>query len=55
MPGGVYDSVPYLNQLEYVHKSVILIQAAAAYSAYDFPLAHRVLDATIYPVSYDEA
>jgi len=43
-PGDVYDSVPYLEQLEYVHKNVIPLQAAAADSAYDFPLAHRVLE-----------
>ena len=43
-PGDVYDSVPYLDQLEHIHQSVIPIQAAAADSAYDFPLAHRVLD-----------
>lgn len=43
-PGDVHDSVPYLNQLEYIHKNVVTIQAAAADSAYDFPLAHRVLE-----------
>ena len=43
-PGDVYDSVPYLDQLEHIHQSVIPIQAAAADSAYDFPLAHRVLE-----------
>lgn len=43
-PGDVHDSVPYLNQLEYIHKNVISIQAAAADSAYDFPLAHQVLE-----------
>ena len=43
-PGDVYDSVPYLDQLEHIHQSVIPIQAAAGDSAYDFPLAHRVLE-----------
>ena len=43
-PGDVYDSAPYLEQLERVHKNVIPIQTAAADSAYDFPLAHRVLE-----------
>ena len=43
-PGDVYDSVPYLEQLEHVHRTVLPIQAAAADAAYDFPLAHRVLD-----------
>ena len=43
-PGDVYDSVPYLKQLEHIHQNVIPIQAAAADSAYDFPLAHRVLE-----------
>ena len=42
--GDVHDSKPYLEQLEYVHKNVVPIQAAAADSAYDFPLAHRVLE-----------
>ena len=43
-PGDVHDSQPYLEQIEYVHKHVIPIQAAAADSAYDLPLAHRVLE-----------
>ncbi len=43
-PGDVHDSQPYLQQLEYVHKNVVPIKAAAADSAYDFPLAHRVLE-----------
>ena len=43
-PGDVYDSVPYLEQIEHIHKNVIPIQAATADSAYDFPLAHRVLE-----------
>lgn len=43
-PGDVHDSRPYLEQLEYVHKSVVPLQAAAADSAYDFPLAHRALE-----------
>ncbi len=42
--GDVHDSRPYLDQLEYVHKNVVPLQAAAADSAYDFPLAHRVLE-----------
>lgn len=43
-PGDVHDSRPYLEQIEYVHKNVIPLQAAAADSAYDLPLAHRVLE-----------
>lgn len=43
-PGDVHDCVPYLDQLEYIHQHVVPIQAAAADSAYDFPLAHRVLE-----------
>ena len=43
-PGDVYDSVPYLEQLEHIQRNVIPAQAAAADSAYDFPLAHRVLE-----------
>ena len=43
-PGDVHDSRPYLEQIEYVHKNVIPIQAVAADSAYDLPLAHRVLE-----------
>lgn len=43
-PGDVHDSVPYLAHLEHIHRNVIPIQAAAADSAYDFPLAHRVLE-----------
>lgn len=42
-PGDVHDSVPYLEHLEQIHKTVIPIQAAAADSAYDVPLIHRVL------------
>lgn len=43
-PGDVHDSVPYLEHLEQIHKNVIPLQAVAADSAYDFPLAHRVLE-----------
>ena len=43
-PGDAYDSVPYLDQIERVHRDVIRVQTAAADSAYDFPLAHRVLE-----------
>ena len=43
-PGDVNVAVPYLNQIERVHKEIIPIQAATADSAYDFPLAHRALD-----------
>lgn len=43
-PGDVHDSVPYLDHLEYIHGNIIPIQSTAADSAYDFPLAHRVLD-----------
>lgn len=42
-PESVYDSVPYLELLEYIHRNMIPIQATAADSAYDFPLTHRVL------------
>ncbi len=42
--GDVHDSRPYLEQLEYVHRNVVPLQAAAADSAYDLPLAHRVLE-----------
>lgn len=42
--GDVYDSAPYLEQLEYIHKTVMPLKAAAADSAYDFPLAHGVLE-----------
>ena len=43
-PGDVHDTVPYLNQLETLHQTVIPFAAAAAESAYDFPLAHRELE-----------
>ena len=43
-PGDVNDSVPYLDQMEYIHKNVIPVQTATADAAYDFSLAHRVLD-----------
>ena len=43
-PGDVSDNVPYLDQMEHIHKNVIPIQAATADAAYDFALAHRVLD-----------
>ena len=43
-PGGVHDTVPYLEQVEAVHQRVIPLQSAAADSAYDFPLAHRELE-----------
>lgn len=43
-PGDVHDSVPYLKQLEHIHKNIIPIQSATADSAYDFPLAHQVLN-----------
>lgn len=43
-PGDVYDSVPYLDQIEHVHRDILTIQKAAADAAYDFPLAHRVLE-----------
>lgn len=40
----VHDTVPYLEQVEAVHQRVIPLQAAAADSAYDFPLAHWELE-----------
>ena len=43
-PGDVHDSRPYLERLEYVHKHVVPLRAAAADSAYDFPLEHRALE-----------
>ncbi len=43
-PGDVHDSVPYLDHLEQIHRDVLPIQAATADAAYDFPLAHRVLE-----------
>ena len=42
-PGDVYDSVPYLEQIERIHRSILPIQAATADAAYDFPLAHQAL------------
>ena len=42
--GDIHDSRPYLEQLKYVHKNVVPLEAASAGSAYDFPLAHRVLE-----------
>ena len=42
--GDVYDSAPYLAQLEHIHQTVVPLKAAAADSAYDFPLAHRALE-----------
>lgn len=43
-PGDVHDTVPCLEQVESVHQRVIPLRAAAADSAYDFPLAHRELE-----------
>lgn len=43
-PGDVHDTAPYLEQVESVHQRVIPLRAAAADSAYDFPLAHRELE-----------
>ena len=43
-PGDVNDAAPYLEQIERVHKNIIPVQIATADSAYDFPLAHRVLN-----------
>lgn len=43
-PGDVHDTAPYLEQVEAVHQRVIPPQAAAADSAYDFPLVHRELE-----------
>lgn len=41
--GEVNDAVPYLNQIEHIHRDILPIQAATADSAYDLPLFHRVL------------
>ena len=43
-PGDVHDTVPYLEQLETIHQTVLPLGAAAADSAYDCPLAHRELE-----------
>ena len=43
-PGDVNDSVPYLDQMEHIHKDVIPVHAATADAAYDIPLAHRTLE-----------
>lgn len=43
-PGDVHDSVPYLEHLEPIHRDVFPIQTATADAAYDFPVAHRVLE-----------
>ena len=43
-PGDVHDTTPYLEQVKSVHQRVIPLRAAAADSAYDFPLAHRELE-----------
>lgn len=43
-PGDVHDSVPYLNHLEEIHRNELPIQAATADAAYDFLLAHKVLE-----------
>ena len=43
-PGDVHDTVPYLAQLEALHQTVIPLKAAAADSAYDFPLEHQELE-----------
>lgn len=42
-PGDSSDVVPYLNQLERIHREVIPIQAATADAGYDFALAHHEL------------
>ena len=39
-----HSTVPYLEHLEQIHRDVLPIQAATADAAYDFPLAHRVLE-----------
>lgn len=41
--GEVNDAVPYLKQIEHIHREILPIQAATADSAYDLPLFHRVL------------
>ena len=43
-PGDVHDSVPYLNQLETLHQTVMPFVVVAADFAYDFPLAHREME-----------
>ena len=38
-----HDTVPYLEQLETIHQTVLPLGAAAADSAYDFPLAQMCI------------
>ena len=38
-PGDVYDSVPYLKEIEHVYRAILPIQSVAADSAYDVHLA----------------
>ena len=42
-PRDVNDSVPYLEQLEWIHRNILPIQTATVDAAYDFPLVHQVL------------
>lgn len=41
--GEVNDAVPYLRQIEHIHREIIPIRAVVADAAYDLPLFHRVL------------
>ena len=47
-PGDVYDSVPYLEQLEHIHRNVIPVQAATADSAVELKR-----DAFFYDIEQD--
>ena len=41
--GEVNDAVPYLRQIEHIHREILPVRAAVADAAYDLPLFHRVL------------
>ena len=41
--GEVNDAVPYLRQIEHIHREILPIRAAMADAAYGLPLFHRVL------------
>lgn len=42
--GDIHDTVPYLEQMEMIHQTVLPLEAAATDSAYDFLLAHWELE-----------
>lgn len=41
--GDTGDTVPYLQQIERIHRNLVPIKTSTADSIYDFPLAHQVL------------